>query len=258
MKTYFLGWDVGGWNCERNKKSGDALFLLTEDENNNNALNVVGGCHHPNLRPILCENQGEQLIESLLNLCNYEGNTEARLVFAIETPLGWPHSAIRLITEGLTQEVPQIANENPYLFRLTERFLAQHGFRPPLSVVRDMIGSQSLKGIHLLHRINAHRQGVGIWRACHNRFEITVIETYPSIFRQHPEITPQFTEFSNTYIFQQIVQDLNEHLRRDVEDALYCALLARLYALNRVEQPPNETPLDEGWIWTPPLAHLLA
>ena len=26
--TFFIGWDVGGWNCEKNAKSRDALVIL--------------------------------------------------------------------------------------------------------------------------------------------------------------------------------------------------------------------------------------
>jgi hypothetical protein len=29
-RQFFIGWDVGGWNCDRNNKSRDAVVILDE------------------------------------------------------------------------------------------------------------------------------------------------------------------------------------------------------------------------------------
>ncbi len=41
---FFVGWDVGGWNCDRNTKSRDAIVILDD------ALRIVGGSWRGNLR----------------------------------------------------------------------------------------------------------------------------------------------------------------------------------------------------------------
>jgi len=29
--TYYMGWDAGGWNCDKNFKSRDAIVILNDD-----------------------------------------------------------------------------------------------------------------------------------------------------------------------------------------------------------------------------------
>ena len=35
-QSFYIGWDVGGWNCDKNGKSRDALVILDA------GLNIVG------------------------------------------------------------------------------------------------------------------------------------------------------------------------------------------------------------------------
>ena len=42
--THFLGWDVGGWNCDKNGKSRDAIVILNQN------LEIVGKPWRGNLR----------------------------------------------------------------------------------------------------------------------------------------------------------------------------------------------------------------
>ena len=42
--TYYIGWDVGGWNCDKNGKSRDAIAIL------NAVLQVAGSAWRGNLR----------------------------------------------------------------------------------------------------------------------------------------------------------------------------------------------------------------
>ena len=65
---------------------------------------------------------------------------------------------------------------NPYLFRHTERYLFEHGLKP-LSAIKDMIGSQATKGMHVLARFTPKVQRCGVWT---DGAGLTAIEAYPS------------------------------------------------------------------------------
>lgn len=43
-ETYYIGWDVGGWNCDKNDSSRDAVVILDTD------LQIVGKPWRGNLR----------------------------------------------------------------------------------------------------------------------------------------------------------------------------------------------------------------
>ena len=45
--SFYIGWDVGGWNCEKNGKSRDAIVILDA------ALQIVGKPWRGNLRTTL-------------------------------------------------------------------------------------------------------------------------------------------------------------------------------------------------------------
>ncbi|GAB2508539.1 hypothetical protein [Microbulbifer agarilyticus] len=47
--TLFIGWDVGGWNCERNANSHDALVILDQRRN------IIGQPWRGNLRDSINE-----------------------------------------------------------------------------------------------------------------------------------------------------------------------------------------------------------
>jgi hypothetical protein len=57
--TLYIGWDVGGWNCDKNNKSRDALVILDAD------LKLIGKPWRGNLRTTINEhdrqsgNQGD-------------------------------------------------------------------------------------------------------------------------------------------------------------------------------------------------------
>jgi hypothetical protein len=42
--SYFIGWDVGGWSCDKNKDSRDAIVVIDENKE------VVGKPWHGSLR----------------------------------------------------------------------------------------------------------------------------------------------------------------------------------------------------------------
>lgn len=52
--NYYIGWDVGGWNCDHNQTSRDALCALTG--NTWDTLALAGEPWRGNLREALVEN----------------------------------------------------------------------------------------------------------------------------------------------------------------------------------------------------------
>jgi hypothetical protein len=108
---------------------------------------------------------------------------------------------------------------------------------PPLSVVKDMIGSQSTKAIHATNKFAPNIETLGVWSdGGTTRF----IETYPAACRR---LSTKVEEFS--------VAGLVGH--KDIIDAGVCALIALRFAAapKTLEPPPPDAPASEGWIWLP-------
>jgi hypothetical protein len=63
MSDLFLGWDVGAWNCDRNRESRDALCTVELGES---GPVVVGKPWRGNVRDLLVTYEGSALIEALL------------------------------------------------------------------------------------------------------------------------------------------------------------------------------------------------
>jgi hypothetical protein len=247
----FLGWDVGGWNCDRkNAESRDALCAL---EIQGAGPVVVGKPWRGNLRDLLVAHEGRALIDAMLERLDLDPDAERYLSIAIDTPLAWPKPMIDLLTAGAVVDVPAKADCNPYLFRaqerelFTKRALFAKG-RGPLSAVRDMIGSQSTKGIHFLRRAGLTRKSVGVWTS-----EATVaVETYPApavkdadIFRRTRELAESAPPIRH-----------GKAAQTDVRDAITCALVAWLHRRSpeRLVAPHEAADLAEGWIWLPIVA----
>lgn len=243
---YYVGWDVGAWHCDTNAASRDALVILTDGPD---GLQPVGKPFWGNLREALSLHQGPALAAALLEQCAVPLTGPARLTIAIDTPLGWPAAAVRLLTEGQGIEVPKASHDDPYLFRLTERLLFAHGHRP-LSAVRDMIGSQSLKGIHTVRRLGARQEQPGVWTLRSSDLRVDLIETYPAPFAK----LANGRDVPLEALAAQILPPKGSAARlQDTRDALFCAWLAARF----VQAPESLLPLDpatpagEGWIWLP-------
>jgi hypothetical protein len=238
-------WDVGAWNCDRNKESRDALVALAEDARGEPRW--VGGCAGLNLRADLNEYAGTALISAYLRRCRVNGPTAVRTV-SIDTPLGWPTPFRVLINTGVTVTVPAQADDNPYLFRQTERVLFNAG-RRPLSAIRDMIGSQATKGIHFLTRTSATRPSVGVWETTEG---VTVIETYPAPCKKSSLVCDMFNEIMREEVVQESFRT-HRAFQDDLGDALRCAVIAWLYAKDKskLAPPTEDNPAEEGWIWVP-------
>jgi hypothetical protein len=227
----FFGWDVGGWNCDKNSKSRDALAILDSD------LNLVGQPWRGNLRnTINAAADSADWINGLFDLCNEARPRSLRATLAIDTPLGFSDGFTRLVTRMNHAGAIGSPQTNPYLFRHTEQFLFQHGLKP-LSPIKDMIGSQATKGMHVLAKFAPEVKRCGVWT---DNAELTVIEAYPSGCKGSAVVKGLRKPFSS------LGHD-------DLNDALTCALMAYLFAERpeTLATPPESVPASEGWIWVP-------
>lgn len=244
----FVGWDVGGWHCDKNASSRDALVVtgLRDGE-----VVVEGKPWRGNLRSVLMADTGHALVSAMLGLCGVDAEPVTESVIAIDTPLGWPSAMMRLAQGGAASFVSAADGENPYTRRATELALIQRGFAP-LSTVRDMLGSQSTKGLHFLHAAGLHEASCGVWRRTDDRSRsTTAVETYPAVALQMaPLRTLQNEVLDRT---EGGLRNGGKPLHDDTRDALACALVAYLFA-NRpevMERVPEMVPSGEGWIMLP-------
>lgn len=239
--SFYIGWDVGGWNCDKNGKSRDAIVIL------DSALQMVGKAWRGNLRTSINTSTGaDSFIYALFALCDSHdrltlGAEAAQSVspcitLAIDTPLGFSQAFVGLTTGLQLAEPIGQSNTNPYLFRHTELFLFEHGFSP-LSAVKDMIGSQATKGMHALAKFAPHRTCCGVWTD--NR-HLVAIEAYPSACKTSEAMA----------LLRQGYPAMDHE---DKTDALTCALVAYLFDQKReaLAPPDASVPPGEGWIWVP-------
>lgn len=240
----FIGWDVGGWNCDKNPASRDALVVLDSQRQ------LIGKPWRGNLRR--CINQASDsadFISRLLGYCALDasGFSATPVVLAIDTPLGFSTALIELLVHGRAADAIEGSSSNPYLFRQTERFLFERGLSP-LSAVKDMIGSQATKGMHALARFVPDIEQCGIWTD--NRL-LRAIEAYPAACKRSSTMRDL-----RESVAQQGGNNCElgwglEHV--DQEDALTCALIAWLFHFQpgRLAQPYADVPRREGWIFVP-------
>lgn len=235
--AFYLGWDVGGWNCDRNKNSRDAIVVLDAD------LRIVGRSWRGNLRSAITGSSTmRDFINRLIALCDVVSSTDSiNVTLAIDSPLGFSREFAQLVIRAVVSEPMGESATNRYLFRRTERFLFERGLNP-LSAVKDMIGSQATKGMHVLAKFAPVVERCGVWRSREGR-KLVALEAYPSGCRP-----------------SQLIASLRKKLvtgpcgdTDDEQDALTCALVAYLYAnrLHDLEPPDASVPDSEGWIWLP-------
>ena len=225
-----VGWDVGGWNCDKNRDSRDALVILDAQ------ANLLGQPWRGNLRQAINGvDTTAAFLTKLLYLCGVDRAARSfRATVAIDAPLAFPASLIELLTNGRIESNVGENAANPYLYRYTERRLASPG-NTPLSVVKDMIGSQSTKAIHARIKFAPQVDALGVWSdGVSTRF----IETYPAACRRlsEQELSPR---------------GLVGH--DDIIDAGVCALIGHRFMTvpEAFEPPPPNAPCSEGWIWLP-------
>lgn len=227
----FIGWDVGGWNCDKNPNSRDALVVL------DGGGAQVGQPWRGNLRQTLnAAITGSDFLTAILDLCKLPPPIGARATIAIDAPLGFPAALALLITSGVAvHEISQSA-ANPYLYRATERRLVAEGVIP-LSAIKDMIGSQSTKAMHAAARYTRW-SAPGVWS---DGTHLTLIETYPALCRSRARAA--FNDLATATTARE----------SDILDAEVCAQIARAFVQRPdwFEPPPSDVPVSEGWIWAP-------
>ena len=230
--SYFIGWDVGAWNCDKNGKSRDAIVILDE------SLTIVGQPWRGNLRKsIATATTTNDWLNALFAKCEAEHpERSGRVTMAIDTPLGFPNEFIDLITRQRHAEPDETSGRNCYLFRHTERHLFERGLKP-LSAIKDMIGSQATKGMHVCAKFAPEIESCGVWTDAHG---FRAIETYPAACRDTREV-------------KKLLKGSKSLGHDDKDDARVCAVVAHLFATGRgaLENPPASVPGNEGWIWVP-------
>lgn len=232
LKPIGIGWDVGGWNCDKNSSSRDAIVIVDED------CRPIGKPWRGNLARVIAKSSNsEDFVRALFELCQLEPFTSVpSITIAVDAPLGFPTALIELVTHGSLTDVIGASSMNPYLFRFTERQIAQSG-ATPLSSVKDMIGSQSTKAIHAVRKFTPFERDIGVWT---DGQRFTAIETYPAACRRNvPGIDEAVPVLSNAHV--------------DIRDAGVCAVIAYWFQSRPeiLKPPPSECPRAEGWIWLP-------
>ena len=231
-KTFFIGWDVGGWNCDHNRNSRDALVILDA------ALRIVGTPWRGNLREcIAVATTTGEWIRKLFSLCAASQPEEPMFAtMAIDTPLGFSTEFVDLVTCRQWTDPLGSSDTNLYLFRQTERHLFKQGLTP-LSAIKDMIGSQATKGIHALAKFAPTVESCGVWT---DGRMLRAIETYPTACRDSQAVSA-------------LSKDHRPLSHSDLNDAQVCAVVAYLFATDResLEPPCPNVPDREGWIWVP-------
>ena len=244
----FVGWDVGGWHCDKNASSRDALVVVGHRAGQ---VAVEGKAWRGNLRSTLMACSGGALVSDMLALCGVGVEAVTEVVIAIDTPLGWPSAMMRLAQGGAASFVSGSDGENPYTRRETELALIKRGFAP-LSAVRDMLGSQSTKGLHFLRAAGLQEISTGVWSYTDGTGRtVTAIETYPAVALQAERLRRLQAD-----VLSRTEGGLNiggRPMHDDVRDALACALVAAMFAEGpaMIEPVPAEVPAGEGWIILP-------
>lgn len=245
LTNWFIGWDVGAWHCDKGG-SRDALVIL------NDQGELLGKPWRGNLRSCIAQSESfSQWLHVVAGLCELQMPSQVALeqhsvTLAIDTPLGFSHDFVALLSGAATTKPFSKFSENPYLYRETELLLFQHGFSP-LSAVKDMIGSQATKGLHFLRKFGFTPTPNGNWQlneSSQNHCQHSAFESYPTVLKTSALVAQ--------YIEQQRSQTDFNNWHQDIQDAAYCAIAALLY-----QQEPNTmaTPTKdvttEGWIYVP-------
>lgn len=254
MEPIFFGWDVGGWNSDEGT-SRDALFALEGTSLNKLSICGSGRGYRPSpsapFRDELLHSRDPSFLLELLGI----QRMKRRVVLAIDAPLQWSTSFVELIQGRLPKEVPgNIAAENPIVFRLTERLLADFSV---VSAVRDRIGSQATKAQFFLRQFGANPVRPGVF-SMENGW--TVVETFPRVARMDLTTRRRVERFFPE-VFPNGLGEKPAPADCDLRDALLCAYIAAVFELG--EKDELVRPLlsqisaaeSEGWIWRPSAAN---
>jgi len=266
LKTYYIGWDVGAWHCDRNRRSRDSICVL-EHEVGKPQMKFVGVWRNNFSKRLLGVRDSQSFVADALILLDSRFShldTESNIVLAIDAPLGFPTEFNALIQGKPTPKFhAKNAIDNPYVYRETERFLRlQDSTLHPLSPIQDQIGSQATKALHLIYRLGLRRHEA-TWvstEADSVAPKFRAIETYPSVaIKMRPNLLRDANLFdeTNTCNTLMLEPDKADYANRDKRDALICALVASMWGRTGELMGPRRGDVNqelveqEGWIWVP-------
>lgn len=239
-KTYYVGWDVGAWHCDKNTNSRDAIVIQDKESEDvflfyGNATNFFG---EENLDAFFRALFPDHITE----------NEQNEYKIAVDAVLGWPKEFIALITgkDINTDILPKCKKENCFLLRECERELPFEDIQP-LSAVQDMLGSQSTKVLFFLRKFGFNNEG-SFW----SKDGSMVYETYPAIIAKMLEDKdlPNVSKFYHAVSRQNGRKSIEYEPQKNHQD-FKDALLALAALKTGFKEPEKQVNKIEGWIWLP-------
>ena len=184
--TYYIGWDVGAWNCPSPKfaaQSQDCITVLDDKEKliwawMGNVSSKICGSFLDFINGLATDKADNIIVKK-----------EDKIIVAIDASLGLPQNAVTIANLGDTAtQVPAVIEQkdlsranNPMIYRYTEQWIDKNVFdnkgNPPLSAIQNQIGSQATKALYALKRMGFTWNNTEyIW----STENIKAIETYPT------------------------------------------------------------------------------
>ena len=122
------------------------------------------------------------------------------------------------------QDAIGLSDTNQYLYRRQSDYFRAN--KKPLSAVKDMIGSQATKAMHVLAKFAHHAQSCGVWK---RMGEFNHVEAYPASYK----------EFLLT---KKLLMNQTSRANEDIQDAAICAV-SHIYFVRIVElrSPSNRS-----------------
>lgn len=238
MGEFFIGWDVGAWNCDGGD-SQDALCVATETK----GKLTVRGDWRGNLRQVLDEGSGLGILREFFRVCRIEPPKRAKAAIAIDTPLGWPQPVLQLFLCGNATHVPMKSlsvpedRAGPVRPGISPAFHSSRYDRQPINK-----GHSFSKEGGVEDRI---RWRVDYDESRHRGYRNRNLPQAPC--KKSPSACKAFLDVTGT---GNVAGSKRE---RDLQDALRCALIAWWFRADRskLAEPSPDIPCDEGWIWLP-------
>ena len=262
--TFYIGWDVGAWHCDRPAGSQDAFCILERKRSEKN-LNFLGVSRRNFREHLVNTNDCESFVKAVFECVKTKVQPDVRsnVIVAIDAPLGVPQAFRDLIVNHWPYgRVEKEAISNRYLYRETERYLNLTNKEiKPLSLVMHQIGSQSTKAIDLLHRLNLRQSGF-TWVDSDDTVDVRfrALETYPAAAeKRRPSLLYDLELRGDDNSYKDLLNKPIDKDNRigDSRDALICAVIAAMWDEDGKLEEPNASSCDlhlvkqEGWIWVP-------
>ncbi len=262
-----VGWDVGGW---RGKSQALAIACWTPGQHHLDWSSPGCGVS----QPFSLVKAGGLSLKALVGQVSgaswaLVSATSARVVVAIDAPLGFPEAFVRFVSNPTAQELPTTHGENRLAFRGTDRFVMQEyqsvlGTRPFSASLDALthVGTVALAAVAALREAGYRLlpQDESVSEGARGRTRREAIEVYPALAKV-PRLRAKKGEKKSPAALPSIRAVLPNKLTPSTGhryDAAISAVMAVLFAaagsLGRfpalVEpQPPCADVSSEGWIY---------